>query len=284
MAPPSPTTLADVLSAFSSFLTISIHSILYHRSLYPRTTFLTARAYNYPVHQSRHPLVCQWINDAISAVEEQLLKGLQSTALDLKYARNERVERVVLVVYGPVPEKLHSTTNSGGDGGGDSFTSLESSKSNTSSNEERTRDRPLERYIFDTSRFPIVPKGEAHTPVEAFVKMQVDLEEQFRGSLARLEQRCQKLSVLPKGCTYTLAMELADEGAAPVGHPQAWVPVQPGMQRVKGGEAGEEGKGGRSVPVGSVRADQFMFEMWIEEGKAKVEMARRGMRATVEDG
>jgi len=281
MAPPSPTTLADLLSAFSSFLTISIHSILYHRSLYPRTTFLTARAYNYPVHQSRHPLVCQWINDAISAVEEQLLKGLQTTAVDLKYARNERVEKVVLVIYGSVSEKLPST-NSGG--GGDSFTSVESSNSNASSNEERTRDRPLERYVFDTSRFPIVPKGEAHTPVETFVKMQVDLEEQFRGSLARLEQRCQKLSALPKGCSYTLAMELADEGTAPMGHPQAWVPVQPGMQRSKGGQAGEVGMGGRSVPVGSVNACEIMFEMWIEEGKAKLEMARRGMRATVEDG
>lgn len=57
-----------LVSSFTSFLTIAVHSLLYHRRLYPPATFLLARAYNLPVHQSRHPAVCAWIRDAVAAV------------------------------------------------------------------------------------------------------------------------------------------------------------------------------------------------------------------------
>lgn len=63
-----------VVLAFSDFLTVSIHTILYERDIYPRTSFLKARKYNYPVRQSRHPKVCQWIQDAVAAVEVEMLK------------------------------------------------------------------------------------------------------------------------------------------------------------------------------------------------------------------
>ncbi|KAF4981327.1 hypothetical protein FZEAL_2860 [Fusarium zealandicum] len=74
-----------LLSSFTTFLTLTIHTLLYHRALYPATTFLTARALNLPVHQSRHPGLCAWINDAVSAVAAQLRRGL--------------VRRVALVVH-----------------------------------------------------------------------------------------------------------------------------------------------------------------------------------------
>jgi hypothetical protein len=79
MASDSPqTALLDnyqaVVSAFCEFLTVAVHTILYERDIYPRTSFLSARKYNYPVKQSRHPKVCQWIEDAIAAVEAELLK------------------------------------------------------------------------------------------------------------------------------------------------------------------------------------------------------------------
>ncbi|OAA48428.1 REV7-like protein [Metarhizium rileyi] len=64
-----------LLSSFTNFLIVALHSILYHRRLYPETTFLTARAYNLPVHQSRHPGVCAWIRDAVAAVAAQVRSG-----------------------------------------------------------------------------------------------------------------------------------------------------------------------------------------------------------------
>jgi len=60
--------------AFSDFLTVAIHTILYERNIYPRESFLSARKYNYPVKQSRHPKVCKWILDAVAAVEVEMLK------------------------------------------------------------------------------------------------------------------------------------------------------------------------------------------------------------------
>ena len=72
-APVLDTYLA-VVSAFIDFLTVAIHTILYERDIYPRTSFLKARKYNYPVRQSRHPKVCSWIQDAVSAVQTEMLK------------------------------------------------------------------------------------------------------------------------------------------------------------------------------------------------------------------
>jgi hypothetical protein len=63
-----------VVLAFSDFLTVAIHTILYERDIYPRQSFLSARKYNYPVKQSRHPKVCKWILDAVAAVEVEMLK------------------------------------------------------------------------------------------------------------------------------------------------------------------------------------------------------------------
>ena len=73
------------MTAFTDFLTVAIHTILYERAIYPQTSFLSARKYNFAVRQSRHPKVCEWINDAVTAVETELLKGA--------------VERVAIVIY-----------------------------------------------------------------------------------------------------------------------------------------------------------------------------------------
>ena len=67
-------TYQAVVSAYSDFLTVAIHTILYERDIYPRTSFLKARKYNYAVRQSRHPKVCKWIQDAVAAVEAEMLK------------------------------------------------------------------------------------------------------------------------------------------------------------------------------------------------------------------
>ncbi|EGX95391.1 mitotic spindle checkpoint protein (Mad2B), putative [Cordyceps militaris CM01] len=64
-----------LLASFSSFLTVAVHSLLFHRALYPARSFLAARAYDLPVHQSRHPGVCAWVADAVAAVAAQVRAG-----------------------------------------------------------------------------------------------------------------------------------------------------------------------------------------------------------------
>ena len=67
-------TYQAVVSAYSEFLTVAIHTILYERNIYPQTSFIKTRKYNYPVRQSRHPRLCKWIMDAVASVEAEMLK------------------------------------------------------------------------------------------------------------------------------------------------------------------------------------------------------------------
>jgi mitotic spindle assembly checkpoint protein MAD2B len=82
-------TYQAIISTFGDFLTVAIHTILYERNIYPSTSFLSARKYNYPVRQNRHPKVCKWIQDAVAAVEAELLKvGAVQTATLIHGAYN----------------------------------------------------------------------------------------------------------------------------------------------------------------------------------------------------
>ena len=73
-APATLDTYQGLVGAFADFLIAAIHTILYERGIYPRESFLSARKYNFPVRQNRHPKVCKWIVDAVNAVETELLK------------------------------------------------------------------------------------------------------------------------------------------------------------------------------------------------------------------
>lgn len=89
-------TFRTLIAAFTEFLTVAVHTILYERSIYPKTSFLTAKKYNHPVRQSRHPKVCNWINDAITAVETELLKGVvDSVAVVIFSKDNKAMERFI---------------------------------------------------------------------------------------------------------------------------------------------------------------------------------------------
>lgn len=63
-----------LVGTFAEFLTVAIHVIIHERQIYPENTFISAKKYNYPIKQSRHPGVCKWIVNAISAVEKELLR------------------------------------------------------------------------------------------------------------------------------------------------------------------------------------------------------------------
>lgn len=102
----------SLLTTFSDFLVVAFHTILFERSLYPQETFLLTRAYNFPVRQNRHPLVCQWIIDAVTAIQAQLLKGAVRRVVFVIYSQQQEVlERFLFDVSGfpSVPEKERFT-------------------------------------------------------------------------------------------------------------------------------------------------------------------------------
>ncbi|KAI2467168.1 DNA-binding protein [Annulohypoxylon bovei var. microspora] len=233
---------SQLLTSFTQFLTICIHNILYYRSIYPAETFLTSRAYNLPVHQSRHPKVCSWIRDAVDAVKGQLILGV--------------VERVAVVIY---DEKA----------------------------------RVMERWMFDVANFPVW-KGfketsgmrmdededeeeelaEAVGNVESSTEGKVnwaDVDEQLRATVRKLAYAGEKLAKPPNGCTFTIAVELRDEGEAPIGHPQPWIPTESNLQtKSKDRQTpGQDVGGAKTTPLRSVEAGPLFFECWVEEGNAK---------------
>lgn len=265
-----------LFGSFSSFLTVSIHTILYYRGIYPKETFLSAKAFNLPVHQSRHPRVCSWINDAVDAVMAQ--------------AANGSVDRVAVVVHAP----LHPTP------------------SKDSPDRQLAPASVLERWMFDISRLPAWPGGidamrnfrgeeradrlrdddedadeevgsgdeqaedAAHDTAAADRNRTesvnwADVDEQLRGAVRRLAYAGETIDALPPGCTFTVAVELRHEARAPIGHPQPWIPSQPDLQppsvarpqRVVGT------RGSRTIPVRAVEAGPLLFECWVEEGRTR---------------
>lgn len=216
-------TFRAFIANFTDFLTVAVHTILYERDIYPPTSFLSAKKYNFAVRQNRHPKVCEWINDAVNAVEAELLKG--------------SVDRVAVVIY-------------------------------------NKHNKPLERFVFDVSRFPTVSAAEVDIPLRRLdtdepglpILPTVDMEEQFRATMHKLSNCSNGLNALPKGCTFTVAIELKGAGHVPIGHPQPWVPAEAQAGQGFGGET-------RTRPVRAVAAGEMIFETWIEEVKLKANQA-----------
>lgn len=203
---PEPEAYA-LLNSFTEFLTIAIHSLLFHRGLYPPATFLAARAYNLPVHQSRHPRVCAWINDAVAAVTTQLRLG--------------NARRVVLVVHGLPPRldvlerwvfdvAMFPAWGGGGDededeGGNDADTAVAAAA------EQKHREGGQHQGIIDEEEL----SGDEDDPQT--VVNWTDVNEALRGALRRVAYAGESIPRLPEGCTFTLALELRDQAEAPIG-------------------------------------------------------------------
>ncbi|KAK1585542.1 HORMA domain-containing protein [Colletotrichum navitas] len=221
-----------ILTSFTSFLTITTHTILYHRRLYPKQTFLMTKAHNLPVPQSRHPALCEWINSALAAIQDQLALGTVSKVCIVIHAPNTMavIERWVFDVanfpvwaMGKGKEKI---------GAGHRFQRREVDDDDGSVN-------------------------------------WIDVNEAYRGALRRLAYAAEMKGSLPEGCTFTMAVELRDEAPAPIGHPQPWIPSEPYLQPasrtnpVPGIAIG----GASTTPLRSVEAGPLFFECWVEEGK-----------------
>ncbi|KAI0486129.1 HORMA domain-containing protein [Xylaria cf. heliscus] len=261
MPPPTPAPGSSVtipqatrlLTTFSHFLTVCIHNILYYRGLYPATTFLASRAYNLPVHQSRHPAVCSWIRDAVDASRAQIAQGA--------------VERLAVVIYdgsGAVMERWM-------------FDVARFPVWKGVSGDGNWKDRAWGREDDDgddasgdaaTIAGDGVPVDEEQSKVNW-----TDIDEQLRAAVRRLAYTGEKMAPLPKDCTFTIAVELRDEAEAPIGHPQPWVPTQPNLQTASKSQQtpGEDVGGAKTTPLRAVEAGPLFFECWVEEGKAKFE-------------
>ncbi|KAI1614871.1 mitotic spindle assembly checkpoint protein MAD2 [Exophiala viscosa] len=263
--PPNASTISNLLSTHralvetvTSFLTIATHHILYLRRLYPPVSFLSARAYNYPVRQNRHPQVCQWITDAIAAIRDQLEKNT--------------VEKVSLCIYettsNQVLERWTFDLRS--------FPTVA----------KKDRDIPFDT----TTPAPVPAPAAAPEDQEDLLAKKLnlaDLEANFRATLSRISTAATKLRPLPSDsdtpdapeCSFTLAIEVKDSADRPVGRlekeERKWIAAEPVTFGDDGDDDNRNNQHGANAPkthaVRRLEAGELRMEVWVEESAAKFE-------------
>jgi len=202
-----------LLTTFTQFLTVCIHNILFYRGLYPATTFLTSRAYNLPVHQSRHPAVCAWVQDAVDAARAQIAQGsVERMAVVIYDATGRPMERWMFdLARFPVWEGL--STGDGGRGkskgkGKERAVNPEDGEEDSSSDKDNDDDESPGGGTGERS------EGQQRSPSDV---NWTDVDEQLRAAVRRLAYTGEKMAPLPEGCTFTVAVELRDVAEAPIG-------------------------------------------------------------------
>ncbi|AEO60842.1 hypothetical protein MYCTH_2068800 [Thermothelomyces thermophilus ATCC 42464] len=302
-----------LLTSFNSFLTVAIHNILYYRNIYPATTFLSTKAYNLPVHQNRHPKVCAWIRDAVDAVAAQLSTGHVSRIAIVIHSPYESTapprpprdsspsgsevftptpstssssQPPAPIPPGSVLERWMIDTSRFPAWPSTSNNNNNNNNNNPGSNGEATGPSAAEtaKGMRDFARV-LARDARSEDARERHLAPDLanpsfgwpDLDEQLRGALRRMASVAEGMAPLPlEGCTFTVAVELAEEGRAPIGHPQVWIPSEPNLQpKGRGREvAGQDIGGVRTRPIRSVEAGPLFFECWVEESKAKEALMR----------
>lgn len=241
-----------LLTSFNSFLTVAIHNILYYRNIYPANTFLSTRAYNLPVHQNRHPKVCAWIRDAVDAVAAQLSTGHVSRIAIVIHSPYESTvppppplgrprdsspspseaafnptPSAASIPPGSVLERWMIDTSH--------FPAWPSTSNNNNNNntkpgsggEEATGPSAAEtaKGMRDFARV-LARDARSEDARERHLAADPqnpsfgwpDLDEQLRGALRRMAAVAEGMPPLPlEGCTFTVAVELAEQGRAPIG-------------------------------------------------------------------
>ncbi|KAL2760102.1 hypothetical protein ACRALDRAFT_1073892 [Sodiomyces alcalophilus JCM 7366] len=238
-----------LLSTFTTFLTLTLHTILYHRGLYPRETFLLAKHHNLPVPQSRHPGLCAWISDAVEHIQPLLAAGsLAKVCINTHLPRTLDVaERWVFDV-----RQFPTWAEEGAKPG---------AWEEKDRRERRTR-RPLDEEELD--------ELERERAVNW-----VDVDEAIRGALRRIAYAAETKGLLPEGSTFTVAVELRDEAPAPIEHSQPWIPTEPALQPASRSNPvpGSAIGGTSSTPLRTVQAGPLFFECWVEEAQAPPQTA-----------
>ncbi|KAL8705048.1 MAG: hypothetical protein Q9201_001818 [Fulgogasparrea decipioides] len=227
-----------VVSAFSDFLTVAIHTILYERELYPRTSFLAARKFNCPVRQSRHPKVCKWIQDAVAAVGVEMLKCALSS--------------ISLVIHAPPPSSapleryVFSTA---------AFPAVPSSELLTPflENPPPAADLP-EQFRATIARLSTLSSTLSPLPADCSFTLVAELRDDADVQ-APLRPDTPWMAAEP-GLQKRKARPNTTHNSA-------------GQQN--GTKAGKDLGGVKTTPLRSLESGPFVLEMWIEEGKAKFE-------------
>jgi mitotic spindle assembly checkpoint protein MAD2B len=254
-------TYLETIDAFTDFLTAYTHTLLYVRTLYPKTSFVNTRFHNASVYQSRHPLVCEWVRDAVAAVREELLLGTVSRIgiVVFSYGGEETgsvkiMERYMIDVSTfPVVDKYERNVemqwaeeasdrddeDSSEQGDEDEDENKEGEDKNEDdegkNDEDEDNDDSEEGPEEDeqTASQQKEKEKEKEKLKELDVHVHVDLSEQFRAALLALSIRSSQLAPLPPNCSFNISLELKDEPDIdpPVRHPQPWIPVQPSLQK-----------------------------------------------------
>jgi len=233
MAAPPKTildTYQSLITTFSDFLTVAIHTILYERSIYPATTFISARKYNFPVRQNRHPKVCKWITDAVTAVEAEMIKGAVNRVIVVIYSQDAQVmERFLFDVSSfpsvPVSEILTPFESTEGEEG------VHGLKISLVDVEEQLR-ATVRKLAYCGSKLGSLPEDCTYT-------VAVELKDKADPPIGHPQPWVPSepsLQTSNKGTSTTIGCDLG---------------------------------GVKTTPVRSVEAGEFILESWIEEGKTK---------------
>ncbi|KAI4089022.1 MAG: hypothetical protein LQ348_002747 [Seirophora lacunosa] len=229
-------TYQAVVSAFTDFLTVAIHTILYERDIYPRPSFLTARKFNCPVRQSRHPKVCKWIQDAVAAVEAEMLKCALAA--------------VSLVIHAPPPsctplERYVFSTAA--------FPSVPSSELLTSFTDETPPATDLpEQFRATIATLSTLSSSLSPLPSECSFTLMTELRDDA-GVLAPLGPNTPWIAAEP-----TLQKQRKNNADSS------------NETEVQGSsKMGRDLGGAKTTPVRNLESGAFALEMWIEEGRGK---------------
>jgi mitotic spindle assembly checkpoint protein MAD2B len=244
-----PDTQAAIAASFTNFLSVAMHQILFLRNVYPRATFLPVRAYNYPVRQSRHPKVCDYINDVAIAVESEILKGTITavTVIISSVRTNQPMERYAFDLSGfpHVPV-------------GELYTTFEERKEEASKPASTAQSIDLESQ-FRACFARLASACARLTPLPR--------DDEFG---------------------FTVCIEVREDALPPVGttkEEQTWIVAEPGQVHVRSctapfsvSKVGSHSQqpllpkiNGRAktVPVRRVEAGELRLELWVEEARQK---------------
>ena len=269
MAQPAPnpavtsnllSTQGALITTITSFLCVAVHHILFLRHIYPPVSFLSTRAYNYPVRQNRHPAVCQWVLSALDAIADQLGKGtVDKVAMCIfECDDNQVLERWTFDLRAlPVVDRKDADT-------------MFEERGADSGQAAAGEDTPLKRKLNIA-----------------------DLEAQFRAVLARLNVASGRLKPLPKDreLSFALTIDVKESADRPVGRlekeERKWVAAEPDSfasdeeQDVDGQPRKKKaGPHGMTVPVRRLEAGELRMEVWVEESKTKLELSSRATGST----
>ena len=262
MAQPAPnpavtsnllSTQSALITTLASFLTVSIHHILFLRRIYPPVSFLCTRAYNYPVRQNRHPAVGEWVQSAIDAIRDQLEKGtVEKVAMCIFECDNNDVLERWTFDLRSLPAVAH---------------------------------KEIDTMFESTGAVEGVGEGRPNDALRRKLNV-ADLEAQFRAVLSRLNSAAGKMKVLPEDREYsfTMTIEIKENADRPVGRlgkeerkwvaaePESWADTDGSEITSNDTEGHQRDKDGKTVPVRRLEAGELRMEVWVEESKAKFDM------------